>query len=120
MKHLKGFNESISDLEKLEIERSYKKKEEKLFTKSDMIKFATDFYSEYEKEEVGSAKAFIDEWIEDNTVKPEKATFTTLSKEDKEQMMIDAIRMGESEWMKKYKVGDHGDYLNMAKNKWRM
>ena len=120
MKHLKKFNENLSDLEKLEIERSYRKKEEKLFTKSDMVKFATDFHTEYEKEKVGSAKAFIDEWIEDNTPKPEKPTFTTLSKKDKEQMMIDAVRMGESEWMKKYKVGDHGDYLTMAKNKWKM
>ena len=47
-----------------------------------------------------------------------KITFTTLSKEDKEKMMKDAITMSEESWMKKYSVGDHGDYLRMAKSNW--
>jgi len=34
--------------------------------------------------------------------------------------MSDAIRMSETEWMKKYKIGDHGDYLNRAKSKWNL
>lgn len=58
-----------------------------------------------------------DEWNK-STMPKEKPTFTTLSSEEKEQMMKDAIKMSEDQWMKKYQVGDHGDYLRMAKSKW--
>ena len=50
----------------------------------------------------------------------DKKEFSVLSKEEKEKMMSDAIKMSEPQWMKKYKVGDHGDYLRMARSKWNI
>jgi hypothetical protein len=52
--------------------------------------------------------------------KNNKLEFSVLSDEEKDKMMSDAIRMSETEWMKKYKIGDHGDYLNRAKSKWNL
>jgi len=50
----------------------------------------------------------------------EKIKFKILSNEEKEQMMLDAIKLSEWTWMKKYPIGDHGDYLNRAKNKYNI
>jgi hypothetical protein len=50
----------------------------------------------------------------------QKPQFSVLSKEEKEKMMSDALKMSEDQWMKKYKVGDHGDYLRMARSKWNV
>jgi hypothetical protein len=50
--------------------------------------------------------------------KSNRIDFSVLTDDEKEKMMMDALKMSEMEWMKKYKVGDHGDYLNRAKSKW--
>jgi len=50
----------------------------------------------------------------------QKPQFSVLSKEEKEKMMSDALKLSEEQWMKKYKVGDHGDYLRMARSKWNV
>lgn len=50
----------------------------------------------------------------------QKIEFTTLSSEEKEKMMSDALKLSEDQWMKKYPVGDHGDYLRMARTKWNI
>ena len=42
--------------------------------------------------------------------------YEVLSEEMKWKMTLDSNRLSESEWMKKYKVGDHGDYLNRFNN----
>lgn len=39
-----------------------------------------------------------------------KLPITVLTKEERAQMVMDANRLIESEWMKKYPVGDYGDY----------
>jgi hypothetical protein len=53
-------------------------------------------------------------------VKNSKIEFSSLTEDEREKMMSDALRMSEMEWMKKYKVGDHSDYLNRAKRKWNL
>lgn len=40
--------------------------------------------------------------------------FRILTPEEKKQMMFDALTMSEAGWMKKYPVGDYGDYKEMA------
>jgi len=50
----------------------------------------------------------------------EKPKFRTLTDEEKEKMMSDALKMSEDQWMKKYPVGDHGDYLRRARTKWNI
>lgn len=42
--------------------------------------------------------------------------FTVLTKEQRHQMMMDAGRMNEYEWMKKYPVGDYSSYLIAFEN----
>ena len=53
-------------------------------------------------------------------IRTKKIQGKILSNEEKEQMMLDAIKLSEWEWMKKYPIGDHGDYLNRAKNKYNI
>jgi len=60
------------------------------------------------------------EFKERTSKKNNKIDFSVLTDDEKEKMMMDALRMSEMEWMKKYKVGDHGDYLNRAKRKWNL
>lgn len=104
MKHLKKFNESVSlDVMPLLVRRNVPlivgQAKMKGVSLEDLISLIKD------------------EWNKSDE-KPEMPSFSFLSKEEKDQMMIDALRMSETEWMKKYPVGDHGDYLGMAKEKW--
>jgi len=86
----------------------------------------SDAYTQYVKDSLGYTYGmdfdYFSVWCEesDNLVdfQTQKTKFSVLSKDDKEEMMSDAIKMSEDAWMKKYKVGDHGDYLNRAKKKW--
>lgn len=104
MKHLKKYNENIVDTRYQDIIPMLVKKLVKETKASD-----------------GDLESILDmvkdEWNKSEMPK-EKPTFRTLSTEEKEQMMKDALSMSETQWMKKYPVGDHADYLRMAKGKW--
>lgn len=84
-------------------------------------------YTEYVKHSLGLTYGTdLEEfrtWCEesDNLVDfKDEIQFSVLSKEEKEKMMSDALKMSEEQWMKKYSVGDHGDYLRMARTKWNI
>jgi len=92
-------------------------------------------YTEYVKHSLGlhTHTTGVDEfrvWCEesDNLVdfqedfesQEEEKKFSVLSKEEKEKMMSDALKLSEDQWMKKYPVGDHGDYLRRAIIKWNI
>lgn len=128
MKHLKKFNENTHTDSNLTFKLSvpsnvYNILKNKGIKESKII----EAYKEYIMYSLGISTGTdlnqFELWCqnEDNLVDfIDETTFTTLSKEEKEKMMSDAIRMSEKEWMTKYKVGDHGDYLNMARSRYKI
>lgn len=53
-------------------------------------------------------------FLPNNLIKIPPQKFRVLTPEEKKQMMFDAITMSEAGWMKKYPVGDYGDYREMG------
>lgn len=118
MKHIKKFNESVN------ITEDDIKKQADIYMTDAKSK---DVYGNGEWQYSDVITAFKEgaRWAcgmsnTDKIKEIEKATFQTLTPYEKEKMMSDALKLREEEWMKKYKVGDHGDYLRMAKAKWNI
>ena len=112
MKHLKRFNEEIGNEPKYTISMSVPVSAYELLKKSGVPdESIVAAYTQYVKHSLGLTYGTdLDEfraWCEesDNLVDfigpKEKPKFRTLTDEEKEKMMSDALKMSEDQWMKK-------------------